>query len=85
MVQPLQLEPLSETEYEHKAPNDYPKICPTLDLSVTWDSDGRNLLIYRPPSQVVSKIHQVGPPGEKAPEAVAVSWKPDGESSYSSC
>lgn len=53
--------------------------CPTLDLSVTWDSDDRNLLIYRPPDQTVSKIHQVAPPGHKAPEVQAVTWKPDGE------
>jgi anaphase-promoting complex subunit 4 len=49
-----------------------------LDLSATWDAVGKNLLIYRPPGQVVSKIHQVAPPGSKAPEALAVTWKPDG-------
>ncbi|KAH8686721.1 anaphase-promoting complex, cyclosome, subunit 4-domain-containing protein [Ilyonectria robusta] len=69
----------SETEYDERAPNGYPVSCPTLDLSATWDSTGRNLFIYRPPKQAVSKIHQVGAPGQKAPEAQAVTWKPDGQ------
>lgn len=80
MAQEIQLALFSETEYEDRVPNEYPVSCPTLDLSATWDVAGRNLLVYRPPSQVVSKIHQVGAPGEKAPEAQAVTWRSDGES-----
>jgi hypothetical protein len=79
MTQARQLSPHSETEYEHRAASGFPVSCPTLDLSVTWDAGGKNLLIYRPPGQVVSKIHQVAAPGSKAPEALAVTWKPDGE------
>ncbi len=71
---------LSETEFESKSPSGFPVSCPTLQLSATWEGGGgKNLLIYRPPNQVVSKIHQVGPPGTKAPDAVAVTWKSDGE------
>jgi anaphase-promoting complex subunit 4 len=69
---------LSETEFETRAPNGFPVSCPTLQLSTTWEASGKNLLIYRPPNQVVSKIHQVGPPGTKVPDAVAVTWKADG-------
>ncbi|KAH6890369.1 anaphase-promoting complex, cyclosome, subunit 4-domain-containing protein [Thelonectria olida] len=69
----------SEIEYEEKVPKGYPASCPTLDLSATWDAAGKNLLIYRPPSQAVSKIHQVAAPGKKAPDAQAVTWKPDGQ------
>lgn len=78
MAQVKQLSLFSETEFESRAPNGFPVSCPTLNLATTWDGDGRNLYIYRPPSQAVSKIHQVGPPGGKAPEAVTVTWKPDG-------
>jgi len=80
MAQPLELSLISETEFESRAPSGLPAGCPTLDLAATWDSSGRNLLIYRPPGQVVSRIHQVGLPGKKVPEAVAVTWKPDGSS-----
>ncbi|KAF7560005.1 hypothetical protein G7046_g4140 [Stylonectria norvegica] len=79
MVEAEQLVLFSECEYEHKAPSGYPVSCPTLDLSATWDGEGRNILVYRPPGQTVSKIHQVSPPGEKAPEALAATWKPDGQ------
>ncbi|KPM46299.1 hypothetical protein AK830_g353 [Neonectria ditissima] len=79
MTEEKQLALFSETEYEDKAPNGYPVSCPTLDLSTTWDSAGKNLFVCRPPRQVVSKIHQVGAPGQKAPEAQAVTWKPDGQ------
>ncbi|KAF7546481.1 hypothetical protein G7Z17_g8410 [Cylindrodendrum hubeiense] len=79
MAQEKQLALFSETEYEERAPNGYPVSCPTLDLSATWDSAARNLFIYRPPRQAVSKIHQVSAPGQKAPEAQAVTWKPDGQ------
>ncbi|KAG5934110.1 hypothetical protein E4U53_000760, partial [Claviceps sorghi] len=68
----------SETVFESEAPSNFPLSCPSLDLSTTWDAAGRNLFIYRPPTQVVSKIHQVPASGSKAPEAVAVTWKPDG-------
>lgn len=74
------LSPFSQIEYEQRAHDGYPVSCPTLDLSATWDSEGKNVLIYRSPNQVVSKIHQTSAPGEKAPEALAVTWKPDGAS-----
>ncbi|KAG6002992.1 hypothetical protein E4U21_002467 [Claviceps maximensis] len=69
----------SETVFESKAPSIFPLSCPSLDLSTTWDAAGRNLFIYRPPAQAVSRIHQVAAPGCKAPEVVAVTWKPDGQ------
>ena len=77
MAQQLSL--LSEIEFEHRAPDGLPTSCPTLDLAATWESGGRNVFVYRPPDQTVSKIHQLPPPGGKAPEAVAVTWKADGE------
>ncbi|ODA81562.1 hypothetical protein RJ55_00062 [Drechmeria coniospora] len=79
MAQVKQLTLLSETEFDSKAPNGFPASCPKLDLATVWDTGGRNLLIYRPPNQVISKIHHVGAPGKPAPEAVAVTWKPDGK------
>ncbi|KAF4983886.1 hypothetical protein FZEAL_827 [Fusarium zealandicum] len=79
MTQENQLVLFSETEYQDRAPSTYPVSCPTLDLSATWDPSDKNLLVYRPPGQVVSKIHQVGAPGEKAPETQAVTWRSDGQ------
>lgn len=78
MENPTPLALFSEVEYEERAPKGYPASCPTLDLSATWDAAGRNLFIYRPPSQAVSKIHQVAAPGKDAPVPQAVTWKPDG-------
>lgn len=77
----LELELLGETELQTKTPagRRFPVGCPTLDLAATWDQDDRNLLVYRPPDQVVSKIHQVAAPGEAAPEVRAVTWRPDGQ------
>ncbi|VTT75823.1 unnamed protein product [Fusarium fujikuroi] len=74
-----QLAPFSATEYQDRAPDGYPVSCPTLDLSATWDPVDKNILVYRPPGQVVSKIHQVGAPGQKAPDAQAVTWRSDGQ------
>lgn len=79
MAEAAGLSLFSETEFEQKAPSSFPVSCPTLDLATTWDGDGRNLFIYRPPGQVVSKIHQVAAPGQKAPDALVATWKPDGE------
>ncbi|QPC78782.1 hypothetical protein HYE68_009534 [Fusarium pseudograminearum] len=79
MTQQNQLSLFSVTELQDRAPDGYPVSCPTLDLSATWDAADRNLLVYRPPGQVVSKIHQVGPPGQKAPDAQAVTWRSDGQ------
>lgn len=81
MAQAKELELLGETELQSKTPTGgrFPISCPTLDLAATWDQDDRNLLVYRPPGQIVSKIHQVASPGEKAPEVCAVTWRPDGE------
>lgn len=73
-----QLSLSSETELENRASTGFPVTCPTLDLAATWDSVTKNVLLYRPPSQVVSKIHQLGPPGTKGPEALAITWKADG-------
>lgn len=75
----LELSIFSETEFEHRAPDDFPVTCPTLDLTATWEATARNVLICRPPGQAVSKIHQLGPPGSKALDALAVTWKPDGQ------
>ncbi|KAG6040531.1 hypothetical protein E4U41_000244 [Claviceps citrina] len=78
-AEPGRLVLYSETVFESKAPPNFPLSCPSLDLSTTWDAAGRNLFIYRPPAQAVSKIHQVGgASGSKAPEVVTVTWKPDG-------
>lgn len=79
MAQRNQLAPFSATEYQDRAPDGYPVSCPTLDLSATWDPVDKNILVYRPPGQVVSKIHQVGAPGLKAPDAQAVTWRSDGQ------
>lgn len=81
MAQAKELELLGETELQSKTPpgGRFPISCPTLDLAATWDQDDRNLLVYRPPGQIVSKIHQVASPGEKVPEVCAVTWRPDGK------
>lgn len=80
MAQATELELLGETELQGKttAGGRFPVGCPTLDLAATWDQEDRNLLVYRPPDQIVSKIHQAASPGEKAPEVRAVTWRPDG-------
>ncbi|KAL6861973.1 anaphase-promoting complex, cyclosome, subunit 4 domain-containing protein [Trichoderma novae-zelandiae] len=77
----IELELLSETELQSKTPagRRFPVGCPTLDLAATWDQDDKNLLVYRPPNQIVSKIHQAAAPGEAAPEVCAVTWRPDGQ------
>lgn len=69
----------SEVDFDHRAPDGFPVTCPTLDLTVTWEGGGKHLLITRPPGQIVSKIYQLSAPGEKAPDALAVRWKPDGK------
>ncbi|KAH0597102.1 hypothetical protein MHUMG1_05412 [Metarhizium humberi] len=79
MAQRKQLSLYSETELESKAPVGFPSSCPTLDLSTTWDAADKNLFIYRPPCQAVSKIHQAGAPGAQLSEVVTVTWKPDGQ------
>ncbi|GFP59212.1 anaphase-promoting complex subunit 4 [Trichoderma asperellum] len=81
MAQAKELELLGETELQSKTPpgGRFPIGCPTLDLAATWDQDDRSVLVYRPLDQVVSKIHQVASPGEKAPEVCAVTWRPDGQ------
>lgn len=73
---PLHL--VSETKFDHRVPEGLPKSNPTVDLSVSWDAVGKNLLIYRPKDQVVSKIHQYVRPGIAAPEPLAITWKSDG-------
>ncbi|KAM3468711.1 hypothetical protein MY5147_007656 [Beauveria neobassiana] len=70
---------LSEAEFGFKAPNGFPVSCPTLDLSTTWDGEEKTLFIYRPSNQAVSKIHQIGSPGSKTPDALVATWKPDGQ------
>ncbi|KAH0443344.1 anaphase-promoting complex component cut20 apc4 [Colletotrichum camelliae] len=79
MAETMQLRPFSETRFDHRVIDGFPLSNPTVDLSVSWDSSGKNLLIYRPKDQVVSKIHQFAKPGETAPEPQAVRWKPDGQ------
>lgn len=78
MAQQNQLALFSVTEFQDRAPDGYPVSCPTLDLSAIWDAADRNLLVYRPSGQVVSKIHQIGTPGQKAPDVQAVTWRSDG-------
>jgi hypothetical protein len=78
MAAPPTLELLSETKFDHRVSEGFPATCPTVDLSATWDSAANDLLIYRPVSQIVSKIHQATRRGEDAPEPQAVTWKPDG-------
>lgn len=78
MDQAKRLSLFSDSELGSRAPPGFPVGCPTLDVMTTWDSGSKSLFIYRPPGQVVSKIHQVTAPGEAAPETVAVTWKPDG-------
>ncbi|KEY69430.1 hypothetical protein S7711_05744 [Stachybotrys chartarum IBT 7711] len=78
MAQARDLALHSETEFEQKALGGFPVSCPTLDLSATWEQESKTLYVQRPPGQLVSKIHQYGRPGGKAPEALTVRWKPDG-------
>ncbi|KAG7116603.1 Anaphase-promoting complex subunit 4 like protein [Verticillium longisporum] len=79
MAEPQPLRLISETKFDHRVPDGLPKSNPAVDLSVTWDAAARNLLIYRPRDQVVSKIHQYSRPGTTAPEPLALKWKPDGQ------
>ncbi|WYZ40498.1 hypothetical protein EsH8_IV_000839 [Colletotrichum jinshuiense] len=79
MTETTQLRPFSETRFDHRVADGFPCSNPTVDLSVSWDASGKNLLIYRPREQVVSKIHQFAKPGQQAPEPQAVRWKPDGQ------
>lgn len=85
MSQDASLSLISETELEFKASPNFPVGCPTLDLCAAWDASDKNLFIYRPQGQVVSKIHQSGKPGSKAPDALTVTWKPDGECAFQPC
>ncbi|KAK2000619.1 anaphase-promoting complex component Cut20/Apc4 [Colletotrichum falcatum] len=79
MVRTTQLRSYSETKFEHRVADGFPCSNPTVDLSVSWDATGKNLLIYRPKDQVVSKIHQFAKPGQQTPQPQAVRWKPDGQ------
>ncbi len=78
MSGPKKLSLFSENNFESRAPDGFPVSCPTLDIAATWDGGNENLLIYRSRGQLVSKIHQLGARGEPSPEALAVTWKPDG-------
>jgi len=78
------LSAFSETKYEHPAPPGLPASCPTLDLSVSLDGEGSNVLVYRPRDQVVSRIHQAGGRARgREVGATAVRWKPDGKTAPS--
>ncbi|TQN65656.1 Anaphase-promoting complex subunit 4 [Colletotrichum shisoi] len=79
MAKNMQLRCYSETRFDHRVADGFPFSNPTVDLSVSWDASGKNLLIYRPREQVVSKIHQFAKTGQQAPEPQAVRWKPDGQ------
>nr|XP_036584808.1 anaphase-promoting complex component cut20 apc4 [Colletotrichum truncatum]KAF6794458.1 anaphase-promoting complex component cut20 apc4 [Colletotrichum truncatum] len=68
---------IDETRYDHRVADGFPSSNPAVDLSVSWDASGKNLLVYRPKDQVVSKIHQFAKPGESAPVPqafLAVGW-----------
>ncbi|RCI13888.1 hypothetical protein L249_7962 [Ophiocordyceps polyrhachis-furcata BCC 54312] len=79
MAQVKQLVLLSETELNSRAPRGFPVGCPTLDVASSWDSNSKSLFVYRPPGQVISKMHLLRAHGEAALEAVAVTWSPDGQ------
>ncbi|KXH66934.1 anaphase-promoting complex component Cut20/Apc4 [Colletotrichum salicis] len=79
MDETIQLRHYSDTKFDHRVVEGFPCSNPTVDLSVSWDAQGKNLLIYRPREHVVSKIHQFAKPGQQAPEPQAVRWKPDGQ------
>ncbi|KXH30890.1 anaphase-promoting complex component Cut20/Apc4 [Colletotrichum simmondsii] len=79
MDEAMQLRHYSDTKFDHRVAEGFPCSNPTVDLSVSWDAHGKNLLIYRPREHVVSKIHQFAKPGQQAPEPQAVRWKPDGQ------
>ncbi|GKT43952.1 uncharacterized protein ColSpa_04133 [Colletotrichum spaethianum] len=79
MAKITQLRSYSETRFDHRVADGFPCSNPTVDLSVSWDASGKNLLIYRPREHVVSKIHQFAKPGHQAPQPQAVKWKPDGQ------
>ncbi|KAK1987036.1 anaphase-promoting complex component Cut20/Apc4 [Colletotrichum cereale] len=79
MAKTTQLRSYSETRFDHRVTDAFPCSNPTVDLSVSWDAAGKNLLIYRPREQVVSKIHQFAKPGQQTPQPQAVRWKPDGQ------
>ncbi|EFQ28492.1 anaphase-promoting complex component Cut20/Apc4 [Colletotrichum graminicola] len=79
MAKITQLRSYSETRFDHRVADGFPCSNPTVDLSVSWDATGKNLLIYRPREQVVSKIHQFAKPGQQTLQPQAVRWKPDGQ------
>ncbi|KAF6806842.1 anaphase-promoting complex component cut20 apc4 [Colletotrichum sojae] len=79
MAESAELRHFSETKFDHRVADGFPPSNPILDLSVSWDASGKNLLICRPKDQVVSKIHQFAKAGQSAPEPQAVRWKPDGQ------
>ncbi|KAK1691336.1 anaphase-promoting complex component Cut20/Apc4 [Colletotrichum godetiae] len=79
MDEAMQLRHYSDTKFDHRVAQGFPCSNPTVDLSVSWDAQGKNLLIYRPREHVVSKSHQFAKPGQQAPEPQAVRWKPDGQ------
>lgn len=80
MANDASLSRFSETSFDFKAAPKYPVGNPTLDLCAIWDAAGRNIFVYRHDGQVVSKVHQLGTPGTKAPDALTVTWRPDGKS-----
>ncbi|KAK1971203.1 anaphase-promoting complex component Cut20/Apc4 [Colletotrichum sublineola] len=79
MAKIISLRSYSETRFDHRVTDGFPCSNPAVDLSVSWDATGKNLLIYRPREQVVSKIHQFAKPGQQTPQPQAVRWKPDGQ------
>ncbi|PKS10324.1 hypothetical protein jhhlp_002075 [Lomentospora prolificans] len=79
MLTPITLSAFSETKYERPAQDGLPVSSPTVDLSVTWDGAGGNVLVYRPKNEVVSKIHQAAKGRREAAAVTAVRWKPDGQ------
>ncbi|KAG9253949.1 anaphase-promoting complex, cyclosome, subunit 4-domain-containing protein [Emericellopsis atlantica] len=69
----------SQTEIEYRVSEGLLVGCPTLDLCASREASGNLVRVHRPPQQIVSKIQQLGSPGVKAPEALTLTWKADGQ------
>ncbi|PHH68460.1 hypothetical protein CDD82_543 [Ophiocordyceps australis] len=76
---PCELALMSEMRLDYKLPAGYPVACPTVDLAAVPDTDGKALLVKRPPNFDVLKSHGPFRPGQLQAEVVAVTWQKDGQ------